>query len=160
MIEHIGSHLCLHADTDQMSPILHKITQIHTDDIQKQKSRAADDEHADVLVRYKVLQHQIRQDRIQHTDHRNEQGCNHVQNEQFLVRLVICNKPFQHKNILSFYIYLCYFTKKTQESQDIFKPARTIWHYSKKSRGIGEKQRQNPIAVSYLNLLPTQFFLT
>ena len=49
VIEHIGSHLCLHTDTDHVTPILDKITQIHTDDVQKQKSRTADDQHTDIL---------------------------------------------------------------------------------------------------------------
>ena len=102
MVEHVGSHLCLHADTDHMTPILHKVAQIHTDNIQKQKSRTADDEHADVLIGNKVLQHQIGQDRIQHTDDGNEQGRDHVQNEHLLVRLVIRNKPFQHKKSFLF----------------------------------------------------------
>ena len=77
---------------------------VHTQKIQKQKSHAADDEHADVLVRHKVLQHEIRQNRIQHTDDGDEQGGDHVQNEHFLMRLVIGNKSFQHEIVLSFLI--------------------------------------------------------
>ena len=103
MVEHIRTHLRLHSDTDHVTPILHKIPQIHPYKIQKQKSHTADDEHPDVFVRDEILQHHVRHNRIQHTDDGNEQRCRHVQKEHLFMRLVIRNESFQHMHYLTLY---------------------------------------------------------
>ena len=94
MAEQIQTHLGLHTHTDQMTVVLHKVAQQHTDDVQRQHHQTGDNDGGIHLLRNVHIEHIARHNGIYHADNRDQQGCQQIQDQQLLMGFVVVDKSF------------------------------------------------------------------
>ena len=99
MIEHVASHLSLHFYAHYVSVILNEIVKPHSEEIYAQQRSAANNHHADVVVRYVCVKHCARYHRVSYRNGGNRKRCQHVEKEQQFVRFVVRHKSFKHSRV-------------------------------------------------------------
>ena len=94
MIKHIAAHLRLHFYAHDVSVVLYKVVKKHSRYIYAQKQSAANHHHAYVVLRNIIVEHGARDYGINYGDERHQKSRQHIEEEQNLMRLVICEKSF------------------------------------------------------------------
>ena len=85
-----------------MAVILDEIAQQHTDYVQGQYNDTGHDNSGIHFLRDIDIEHFVGYNRVHHTNHRDQQGGQHIQGQHFPVRFIITNKTFKHGVFLPF----------------------------------------------------------
>ena len=92
MGEQVLAHLGLHFHTDDMTVILYEIPKQHTHNVQGQYHQARKDDGGIHLLGDIDIEHFVGDDGVYHTDHRDQQGCQHIQGQHLSVGLIVVDK--------------------------------------------------------------------
>ena len=97
MVEEILAHLRLHLNADDVPVILNEIAQKHTDHVEREDDHTRDDDGGIHLFGDVDVKHISRHDGVDHADDRDQECRQHIEQEHFLVGLVVFNEAFQHE---------------------------------------------------------------
>ena len=103
MGEDVAAHVCLHANTHNMTLILHDILHNGLDDIDDQKRCTPGKNQLEIFVRNVGIDDVSGNDRVHQVAAGRNQRAYHVQYKQLPVRFVVAGKRFQHDNTLLTY---------------------------------------------------------
>ena len=89
MCEHLAAHLRLHTQTHNVSLVLYEEVEQHTYEVEHEQDHACYDYVIILLIRYEVVEHRARHDRVYDTEKRNQKRRQKVESKNLHVRLII-----------------------------------------------------------------------
>ena len=96
VIEKVTSHLTLHSYADNVAVILNEIAQKHSYYVENQNDDTRNYYLFIESVGDKIVEHSVCYDWIHHSNARDKKRSQHIQRKHKLMRLIVCNKSFQH----------------------------------------------------------------
>ena len=94
--KHIAAHLRLHCGAYHVSVVLDKITKHKAKHVKSEHDKSGVYHAAEVFVGDEVVQHTPRDYGVHHAYHRDKERGKHIHCKHEFVRLVVCDKAFQH----------------------------------------------------------------